>query len=105
MVMRRFQSFSTARACAYPVIDFKPVTRGFEAFTAVDCDPVLDMVKLLRKLGPVRHRGIAFRTAARTNRGAPAIRRAFRARGLCPLPAPQSSRRGEWSKGGARSRT
>src|SRR5450755_683321 len=103
--MRRFQSFSTARACAYPVIDFKPVTRGFEAFTAADWDPVVDMVKRLRKPGPVRHRGIAFRTAARTDRGAPAIHRGFRARGLCPLPAPQSSRRGEWSKGDAQLRT
>src|SRR5580704_17082234 len=43
MVTRRLQPFSTARACAYPVMDFRLAARGLARFSAMDFELVLDM--------------------------------------------------------------
>src|SRR5580704_4771902 len=105
MVTRRLQPLSTARDCAYPVIDFRPVGCGFGGFTEIDCEPVLVMfTRGPPRATQVRHREIAFHTIGRKDRGARAIPREYRARELSPLRGQQSSPRGEWWRGGGRLR-
>src|ERR1700723_2184181 len=103
MVTRRLQPLSPARACAYPVIDFRPVDCGFGGFTETDCEPVLVIfTRGLLRATQVRHREIAFRTNGRRGHDARAIPHECRARELCLLRGQQSSPRGEWWRGGER---